>query len=228
MDDSSRAQPPIVSQTEWQAAIDDLRIAEKAHTRAGDALAAARRRLPMVPVDAHHRLRGEEGDVELLDLFAGRRQLIVYHFMFGPDWDEGCDGCSWVTDAMSHPAHLNARGVSFALVSRAPLEKLLAYRQRMGWIMPWYSAADSDFNDAMGATLEGGEHHGLSVFLRDGDDAFRTYYTTDRGIEHLGSHWTYLDMTPFGRKENWENSPPGWPQDDPYQWQRRHDEYTDV
>ncbi len=219
------SQPTVVSDSEWKAALSELLVDEKRHTRAGDALAAKRRRLPMVRVDPSHRLSGEHADVQLIDLFEGRRQLVVYHFMFGADWDAGCDGCSWVTDAMSHPAHLHARDVSLALVSRAPVQKIQDYRRRMGWHVPWYSASNSEFNEAMGATIDGVEHGGLSVFLRDGDEVYRTYYTTGRGIEHLGSHWTFLDLTPFGRQETWEDSPPGWPQTPPYQWQRRHDEY---
>lgn len=126
---------------------------------------------------------------------------------------------------MSHPAHLNARDTSLAIVSRAPLDKLHRYRDRMGWSLPWYSSSGTDFNDDMGVTVDGEEWHGVSVFLRDHDDLHRTYFTGDRGVEHLGSHWTYLDLTPLGRQETWENSPPGWPQSEPYTWQRRHDDY---
>jgi predicted dithiol-disulfide oxidoreductase (DUF899 family) len=227
MADRRDPHPQIVSLDEWNTQLAELLEKEKAHTRAGDALAAQRRRLPMVKIEQECRLRGEVGEVTLAELFDGRPQLIIYHFMYGPDWGAGCDGCSWVADAMTHPAHLRARDTSFALVSRAPLDTLLGYRTRMGWDLPWYSSADSDFNDAMGATVEGEEHHGLSVFMRVDDAVYRTYYTTDRGIEHLGSHWTYLDLTPFGRQEFWEDSPDGWPQSEPYAWQRRHDEYED-
>lgn len=225
MTETSAALPPVVDHETWEAAIASLRADEKAHTRRGDALAAARRRLPMVPVRADYSLVGADGPVQLLELFEGRSQLIVYHFMFGADWDAGCDGCSWVTDAMSHPAHLHARDVTMVLVSNAPIDKLLAYRERMGWIMPWFSSHESSFNADMGASVDGEEHHGLSVFLRDGDSVYRTYFTTDRGIEHFGSHWTYLDVTPYGRRERWEDSPPGWPQVDAYTLDRRHDEY---
>lgn len=221
----SPALPPVVDVAEWEAAIVEIRAEEKAHTRRGDALAAARRRLPMVRVRTDYRLTGEHGPIDFLELFDDRSQLVVYHFMFGADWDEGCDGCSWVTDAMSHPAHLHARDVSIVLVSNAPIEKLLAYRERMGWNLPWFSSYGSSFNPDMGASVHGEEHHGLSVFLRSGDSAYRTYFTTDRGVEHFGSHWTYLDVTPYGRRENWEDSPAGWPQSEPYTWQRRHDEY---
>jgi predicted dithiol-disulfide oxidoreductase (DUF899 family) len=218
--------PGIVTPDEWRAEIDKLRIREKELTRAHDTVNALRRRLPMVKIDKHYEFEGEEGKVTLLDLFSGRRQLIVYHFMFGPDWDAGCPGCSWVTDAMSHPAHLHARDTSLVLISRAPLEKLLAYRERMGWYLPWYSSLGSDFNFDTGATDDDGEHHVASVFLRDGDDIYRTYYTDRRGVEYLGSHWTYLDLTPYGRQESWEDSPEGWPQSDKFGTQR-HDEYDD-
>ena len=227
------AHPPIVSADEWAARLAELRVEEKALTRRIDALNAERRRLPMTPVRNDYLFVGE-GSVgkgserTLLDLFDGRRQLIVYHFMFGPDWDAGCDGCSWVVDAMSHPAHLHACDVSLVLASRASQDRLLAYRDRMGWDLPWYTAT-RDFNVDMGATLvtdDGDqEDHGVSVFLRIGDDVYRSYHTGDRGVEHLGSHWTYLDLVPFGRQELWEDSPEGWPQSATYEWHRRHDEY---
>ncbi len=216
--------PPVSDLQHWQAALAELRAREKALTHAQDAVNAMRRRLPMVKIEKTYRLEGEQGAVTLLDLFDGRPQLIVYHFMFGPDWEAGCEGCSWVTDAMSHPAHLHARDTSLALVSRAPLQKLLDYRERMGWHLPWYSSLGSDFNYDFNATNEEGENHVVSVFLRDGESVYRTYYTDRRGVEHLGSHWTYLDLTPYGRQEPWEDSPPGWPKGDKY-WTCRHDEY---
>lgn len=217
--------PPVATPAEWEEALAALRAKEKAHTRDGDAISAERRRLPMVHIEQSYRLRGPDGSVELLDVFEGRRQLIVYHFMFGPDAEAGCEGCSWVVDAMSHPAHLAARDTTLALVSRAELDELERYRERMGWNLPWYSSFGSDFNEDMGATIDGEEHHGVSVFIRDGAEIYRTYYTGDRGVEHLGSHWTYLDLTPFGRQESWEDSPPGRPQQAPYVATRRHDEY---
>jgi predicted dithiol-disulfide oxidoreductase (DUF899 family) len=174
---------------------------------------------------------GPEGKASLLDLFDGRRQLLLYHFMFGPGapgWpDAGCDGCSMVVDNMTHPAHLNARDISLVLVSIAPLEKIEAYKRRMGWHLPWYSSAGSDFNVDFGVTRDGSEWFGLSVFLRDGDDIYRTYFIDRRGVEALGASWTLLDLTPFGRQEQWENSPKGWPQGPPYDWWRRHDEYQE-
>lgn len=219
--------PEIVTPETWKAALDQLRIKEKALTRAQDALNAERRRLPMVRIDKDYAFNGETGAASLLDLFQGRRQLIVYHFMFAPQWSQGCPGCSWVVEAMPHPAHLNARNTSLVLVSRAPLEKLEDYKQRMGWDLPWYSSQGSDFNVDFGVTTDKGEKHGVSILLRDGDNIYRTYFTGARGVEHLGSHWTYLDLTPWGRQESWEDSPQGWPQTEPYSWLRRHDEYDD-
>ncbi|MFD9901072.1 DUF899 domain-containing protein [Mesorhizobium sp. NPDC059025] len=225
--------PRIVPEQEWLAALRQQIDREKAFTRARDDLNAQRRRLPMVRIDKDYSFAGPSGTVSLDDLFDGRRQLIVYHFMFGPDWQAGCDGCSWVVDAMTHPAHLNARDTSIVLVSRAPLEKLLKYQQRMGWRYPgWYSSFDSDFNLDMGATVADpddptrtSERHGVSVFLRDGGNIHRSYFNGARGVEYLGSLWTYLDLTPYGRQETWEDSPQGWPQTEPYAWNRRHDEY---
>jgi len=225
MTKSTQALPKIVSPDEWRAAINKLLVKEKELTRVRDALSAERRRLPMVKINRDYAFEGKNGKVNLLDLFEGRRQLIVYHFMFAPEWDEGCDGCSWVVDAMSHPAHLHARDTSLVLVSRAPLEKLERYKLRMGWDFPWYSSFGSDFNFDFGVTTSEGERHGVSVLLREGDNVYRTYFTGARGVEYLGSHWTYLDLTPFGRQETWENSPEGWPQTEPYGWMRRHDDY---
>ncbi len=225
MVDESGALPDVVSAEDWRQALDELTAKEKAHTRQGDALSAERRKLPMVKVEDDYVFDGIHGKVTLLDLFGDRSQLIVYHFMFAPDWDEGCPGCSWLVDAMSHPAHLNARDTSLVLVSRARLDRLQDYSERMGWDQTWYSSFDSDFNVDMGATVDGEEHHGLSVFLRDGDDIYRTYHAGARGVEHLGSHWTYLDLTPLGRQEDWEDSPPDRPQSEAYTWWRRHDDY---
>ena len=221
--------PEVVSQTEWQAAHEELLAKEKAAMRANDALAAERRRQPMVRIDKDYVFEGPDGDVSLLDLFEGRRQLIVYHFMFGPGahgWpDAGCPGCSMFVDNLGNIAHLEARDTSFALVSIAPLERIEAYRERMGWDLPWVSSAGSDFNQDFGRTTDRGEMFGLSVFLRDGDSIFRTYFTSWRGVEALGTIWSLLDVTPFGRQEAWEDSPEGRPQSPPYEWWRRHDEY---
>jgi predicted dithiol-disulfide oxidoreductase (DUF899 family) len=227
--------PPVVSAAEWQAARDALLAKEKEATHARDALAAERRRLPMVRIDKDYVFEGPKGKASLLDLFEGRRQLILYHFMFGPNQDQGCDGCSMFLDNVGHPAHLHARDTSFAVVSRAPLAKIEPYRKRMGWTLPWYSSFESDFNVDFGVSPESpqpsvyqdGESFGLSVFFRDGDDVYRTYFTRGRGTEALGSNWTFLDLTPLGRQEDWEDSPEGYPQTPPYQWWRRHDEYEE-
>jgi predicted dithiol-disulfide oxidoreductase (DUF899 family) len=226
---------PVVSQEEWESAREALLAKEKEHTRAGDALAAERRRLPRVRIDKEYVLDGPNGKATLLELFEGRRQLILYHFMFGPNQDAGCDGCSMVLDQVGHLAHLHARDTSFVAVSRAPIAKIEAYRKRMGWEIPWYSSFDSDFNVDFGRSPEtpqvgeyqDGETFGLSVFIREGDDVFRTYFTKWRGVEALGSVWTFLDLTPFGRQEDWEDSPEGYPQTKPYGWWRRHDEYEE-
>src|SRR5206468_12201513 len=188
-----------------------------------DALAAKRRRLPMVEVDKDYVFEGRDGKASLLDLFEGRRQLLLYHFMFGPNQDAGCDGCSIYVDQIGHLAHLHARDTSFALVSRAPLANIEPYRKRMGWTVPWYSSSGSDFNVDFGVTTDEGETFGLSVFLRDGDSVFRTYFTAARGVEALGRNWTFLDLTPLGRQEDWEDSPDDRPQSPRYQWWRRHD-----
>jgi predicted dithiol-disulfide oxidoreductase (DUF899 family) len=221
--------PPIVSQAEWQAAHEELLAKEKAATRAHDALAAERRRQPMVKMEKDYVFEGPNGKTRLLDLFEGRRQLILYHFMFGPGahgWpDAGCDGCSMFADQVGHLAHLHARDTSFALVSIAPISSIERYRKRMGWTMPWFSSAGTNFNRDIGVTTDEGETFGLSVFLRDGADVYRTYFTSGRGVEALGSVWTFLDLTPLGRQEEWEDSPEGWPQTAPYVWWRRHDEY---
>jgi predicted dithiol-disulfide oxidoreductase (DUF899 family) len=216
-----------VSQDEWLTAHEAFLAREKEFTRAQDALNAERRRLPMVKIEKEYVFEGPNGPVSLLDLFEGRHQLLLYHFMFGPDWEAGCEGCSMVVDNMGHPAHLHARDISRVLVSRAPLQKIEAYKARMGWTAPWYSSFGSDFNYDFGVTIEQDETFGLSVFLRDGDSIFRTYFTAGRGVEHLGSNWTYLDLTPLGRQESWEDSPTGWPQTPPYEWWRRHDSYGD-
>jgi predicted dithiol-disulfide oxidoreductase (DUF899 family) len=232
---TTRAQinlPQVVSQTEWEAAREELLAKEKEATRARDALAAERRRLPMVEIDKDYVFEGPEGEATLLHLFEGRRQLILYHFMFAPDvdgWpDAGCEGCSMFVDNVGHLAHLHARDTSFVLVSRAPLAQIEVYRERMGWTIPWFSSSDSDFNVDFGVTTDRGETFGLSVFLRDGDEVYRTYFTSGRGVEALGSNWTLLDLTPLGRQEDWEDSPQGNPQTPRYEWWRRHDEYEDA
>jgi predicted dithiol-disulfide oxidoreductase (DUF899 family) len=225
--------PTVASAAEWEEARDALLAREKEATKERDALAAERRRLPMVRIEKDYVLDGSQEKARLVDLFEGRSQLILYHFMFGPNQEAGCDGCSMFIDQVGHLAHLHARDTSFAIVSRAPIEKIERYRKRMGWEIPWYSSFESDFNVDFGLSPEtpqadvyqDGESFGLSVFIRDGDDVFRTYFTTSRGVEALGSVWTFLDLTPLGRQEEWEDSPTGYLQGKPYAWWRRHDEY---
>ncbi|MEO7725020.1 MAG: DUF899 domain-containing protein [Chthoniobacterales bacterium] len=222
--------PKIVSLAEWSAAREQLFAKEKAATRACDALASERRQLPMVRVEKDYVFEGPAGEAHLLDLFDERRQLLLYHFMFAPEVDgwptAGCPGCSMVVDQIGELAHFHARDTTFVLVSRASLRQIETYRKRMDWDIPWFSSESTDFNTDFGVTTSEGETFGLSVFLRDDEGAiFRTYFTAGRGVEALGSVWTFLDLTPLGRQEDWEDSPEGRPQTPPYQWWRRHDEY---
>jgi predicted dithiol-disulfide oxidoreductase (DUF899 family) len=214
--------PQVVSPEEWRAARDELLVKEKAHMRASDALAAERRRLPMVAFDKDYEFEGPHGRLGLADLFDGRRQLVAYHFMFEPEGTP-CGGCSCYVDNLGHPAHLNARDTTFVLTSRASQQEIDAYKERMGWEVPWFTVASEDFYRDVGIN----KAFGLSVFIRDDDDnVFRSYFTTSRGVETLGPHWTLLDLTPYGRQEEWEDSPDGVPQTPPYQWWRLHDEYV--
>jgi predicted dithiol-disulfide oxidoreductase (DUF899 family) len=196
--------PPVVSRDEWQAARNDLLIKEKAATRARDRLNADRRRLPMVEVTKEYVFEGPDGRATLPDLFEGRMQLVVYHFMFAPEWDAGCRSCSSFLDQIGHLAHLNARGTTFAAVSRAPYAQIVPFKERMGWTVPWYSSAGSDFNVDFEATREDGEYPGISVFLRDEGRVFHTYSTYARGMDGLGSTTSFLDLTALGRQEDWE------------------------
>jgi predicted dithiol-disulfide oxidoreductase (DUF899 family) len=216
--------PPIVTPQEWEAAWQELLVKEKELTRARDALAAQRRRMPRMPVDKDYLFDGPNGPASLFDLFDGRRQLIVYRFFYQPDvegWpDRGCSGCSFYADQVAHLAHLNARDTTMVFVSRAPQERIKRLKKEMGWDIPWYTLTDS-FDADFGVD----EWHGTNVFFRDGDQIFRTYFVNWRGDEAMGTTWAYLDITPFGRQEQWEDSPNGYPQTPPYQWWRRHDEY---
>lgn len=228
-DESAVKFPKIVDDAEWQKARDALLVKEKAATKARDALAAERRRLPMVNVDKEYVFTGPNGKMSLLDLFEGRRQLILYHFMFAPPvdgWpDAGCVGCSMVTDQFGRIEHFHARDTSFCLVSRAPLKNIEKFNKRMGWTYPWYSSDGTTFNEDFGLTTEKNETYGLSVFIHDdNNDVYRTYFTNGRGVEGLNI-WTLLDLTPLGRLEEWEDSPNGGPRTKPYVWWRRHDEY---
>jgi predicted dithiol-disulfide oxidoreductase (DUF899 family) len=216
--------PPVVSPQEWNAAREELLKTEKKLTRARDALAAERRRMPRMAVEKDYRFDGPDGPASLVDLFEGRRQLVVYRFFFEPGvggWPEkGCPGCSFMADQMSHVAHINARDTTLALASRAPQAEIERLKSRMGWDMPWYTITD-DFDTDFGV----GEWHGTNAFYRDGDEVFRTYFVDSRGDEGMGTAWAFLDITALGRQEEWEDSPEGYPQSPPYGWWRRHDEY---
>jgi predicted dithiol-disulfide oxidoreductase (DUF899 family) len=217
--------PPVVSADAWTAARDQMLVKEKAFTHARDALAAERRRMPWMAVEKPYTFEGPKGQVSLPDLFEGRRQLIVYRAFFEPGvfgWpDHACRGCSMVADQVAHLAHLNARDTTLAYVSRAPQADIERLRKRMGWEMiPWYTLTDS-FDKDFGVD----EWHGHNVFFRDGDRIFRTYFINNRGDEAIGTTWSYLDLTPLGRQEVWEDSPKGYPQTPPYKWWNWHDDY---
>ena len=221
--------PSIVSQKEWDAARAKLLAREKEMTRAHDALTAERRRMPWLAVEKTYAFDGPKGKVSLLDLFEGRRQLIIYRAFFEPGvhgWPEhACIGCSLGADQVSNLAHLNARDTTLAYVSRAPQADIARLKGRMGWEhIPWYTITDS-FDADFGVD----EWHGTNAFLR-GDDGriLRTYLVNSRGDEAMGSTWAYLDITALGRQEEWEDSPEGYPQTPPYQWWHRHDEYGDA
>jgi predicted dithiol-disulfide oxidoreductase (DUF899 family) len=215
--------PQVVSPQEWQTARDALLVKEKELTHALDELAAQRRRLPMVALGKPYRFTAPDGaEVGLTDLFDGRRQLVIYHFMLEPGQDWLCAGCSTFTDNLAEhsQAHLGARDTRLILMARAPQEEIEPVRHRMGWTVPWYSSHGSDFHDDL--RVEG---FALSVLLRDGDEVFRTYATTGRGVDRLRLDFNLLDLTPYGRQEAWEDSPDGWPQTPTMQWLRPHDEY---
>src|SRR6266705_537856 len=215
--------PPIVSPEEWEAARQRLLVKEKELTRARDAMAAERRRMPWLAVDKQYAFDGPEGRVSLADLFAGRRQLIVYRAFFEPGvvgWpDHGCYGCSFIADQVAHLAHLNARDTTLVFASRAPQPDITRLKTRMGWAMPWYTVTD-DFDADFGV----GEYHGTNAFIRVGDRVFRTYFINNRGDEAIETTWSYLDITALGRQEEWEDSPEGYPQSPPYAWWNWHDD----
>ena len=212
--------PQIFTDEEWQRSHEDLLAKEKVATRARDALAAERRRQPMTELSAGYEFEGPDGTVRLVDVFEGRRQLILYHFWLPPD-GEPCSGCSMFTDQIGHLAHINARDTTVALVSTAPQPQIEEVKRRMGWSIPWYTPIGDSFQKARGTT----EYFSLDVYLREGERVFLTYATTGRGVEALGSVWTFLDLTPLGRGEEWEDTPPGRPQTPPYGWWRLHDSY---
>jgi predicted dithiol-disulfide oxidoreductase (DUF899 family) len=215
-------EPRVVTKAEWDAAQAELLRTEKAHTRASDALAAQRRRMPMTEVSGDHVLRGPDGERRLRDAFDGRRQLILYSFMFPPG-GEPCGGCSMFADQVGHLAHLHARDTTFAMVSKASVEELEAHRRRMGWPHPWYSlAGDLGLYEELGV----GDGFALNVLLRHGGRVLRSYRTSGRGVEALGSVWSLLDRTPMGRQETWEDAPDWVQQGDPYVWWDLHDQYA--
>ncbi len=225
----------VVSHDEWLKARTALLAKEKEFTKARDALSAARRELPWVKIDKSYVFDGPDGKQSLADLFAGRNQLIVYHFMFMPDSDAGCPHCSrWADNFNSIIVHLNQRDISMVAISRAPYEKLAAYRKRMGWSFRWLSSFSNDFNRDFGVAFTPeevaakrafynfkmqdpfvGEREGVSVFFKDGDEIFRTYSAYARGIDLLSTDYNYLDLVPKGRDEGDRG---------PF-WVKRHDEY---
>jgi predicted dithiol-disulfide oxidoreductase (DUF899 family) len=232
------AMPRIASREEWLAERKQLLAREKELTRQADRASAERRRLPMVKIEKDYVFDRPGGKLGLPDLFDGRRQLIVYHFMFDPEWEQGCPSCTGFVDALGDLTMLGERNTSFVLVSRAPLAKLEAYKARRGWTLPWVSSHGGDFNYDFHVTLDEavapveynfrdrgqlactqgedqvpkGERHGLSVFFRVDEDVFHTYSAYARGTEGLTDAYRLLDTTPYGRQEDWEDSPPGWPQ----------------
>ena len=217
--------PPIVSRREWDAAREQMLVKEKAFTRAGDALAAERRRMPWLVVDKAYVFEGPKGKMRLLDLFEGRHQLIIYRAFFEPGvhgWPEhACIGCSLGADQVGNLAHLHARNTTLAYASRAPQADIARLKARMGWDMPWYTITDS-FDADFGVD----QWHGHNAFIRDGERIFRTYFINSRGDEAMGTVWSYLDMTALGRQEIWEDSPDGYPQERPYKWWNWNDSYV--
>ena len=229
--------PPIASRDQWLTERKVLLTHEKELTKHRDRVNAERRRLPMVKLAKHYAFDGPNGRRSLADLFDGRRQLIVYHFMFDPAWEKGCRGCTGFVNALGDLSMLNERDTSFVLISRAPLAKLEAYKALQGWKVPWLTSFGSDFNYDFHVTLDEhiapveynyrdraeleakhgpnalkGEAHGLSVFFLLGDDVFHTYSTYARGAESLTNAYSLLGITPYGRQEDFEDSPAGWPQ----------------
>jgi predicted dithiol-disulfide oxidoreductase (DUF899 family) len=224
--------PPIVSAPEWDAAWQQLLVKEKELTRARDALTARRRRMPWLAVEKHYEFDGPEGKASLLDLFGGRRQLLVYRAFFQPGvhgWpDQACIGCSLMADHVPNLAHLNARDTTFVYASPAPQADIERVKARMGWEhIPWYTIlprVDGAFDKDFGVD----EWHGTNAFIRDGDDnIYRTYFINNRGDEAFVNTWSLLDMTALGRQEQWEDSPDGYPQTPVAQWWRWHDQYAD-
>lgn len=211
MNAESSSQPPIVDRAAFEAGITALRVREKAHVREGDAIAAARRRLPMVEVDATLELTGPDGPTTLLNAFEDRRQLLAYYFMWhaGHPAPEQCEGCTWVTAQVTELSYLHSRDITYAVFAQGPYPESARYREFMGWEVPWYSALPS--LDALLVGRHAGMMH-IVCYLRDGDRVFETYWTTLRGVEAMDYSYALMDLTVYGRQEPWEDSPPGWPQ----------------
>jgi len=216
----------VTSREEWLEARKRLLAKEKEATRIRDELRAERQALPIVEVEKYYVFEGPDGEVSLLDMFEGRRQLIVQHFMFDPEWENGCPSCTYFSQDLGHLPHLHEKDTSFAVISRAPLQKIEAYKRKKGWTFPWYSSFGSDFNYDFHVTMDEsvtpaeynyrsaaehrqagmpwyteGEQPGVSVFLREGERVFHTYSAFARGSEHLVSTAMFLDLTPLGRQE---------------------------
>jgi len=208
---STPGMPEVVDRATFQADLDELRTREKAHTREGDAIAAARRRLPMVEVDPAIPLAGPDGPVTLLEAFEGRRQLIAYYFMWqaGQPAARQCEGCTFYNGQIGELSSLHSRDVTYATFCLGPYQQSVRYRDFMGWDMPWYSAQDSA--DRLLSGRQAGLFH-LVCYLRDGGRVFETYWTTRRGVEAMDYSYALMDLTVYGRQESWEDSPPGWPQ----------------
>ncbi len=226
MNDSTRNEsgaPKIVDRSTFQGELDALRSREKAHTRESDAIAAARRRLSMVEVDGATPLIGERGAVTLLDAFEGRRLLIAYYFMWhdGRPAPEQCEGCTFFTTQVRELSHIHSRDVTYATFCQGPYDESVRYRDFMGWKMPWYSAEDS--LDTLLVGRRAGMMH-IVCYLRRGSDVFETYWTTMRGVEATDNSYRLLDLTVYGRQEEWEDSPAGWPQEwSEGKWRMRSD-----
>jgi predicted dithiol-disulfide oxidoreductase (DUF899 family) len=204
------AVPVVADRATFQSELDALRVREKAHTREGDAIAAGRRRLPMVEVDSTIELIGAHGPVTLLDVFEGRRQLIAYYFMWyaGKPPPDQCEGCTLYNGHVRELSYLHSRDVTYATFCQGPYEESVRYRDFMGWDAPWYSVDDS-VNALLGGRKVNRFY--LVSYLRQGDSVFETYWTTGRGVETMGNGYTLLDLTVYGRQETWEDSPVGWP-----------------
>ncbi len=202
--------PAVVDRGIFQAELDALRVREKAHTREGDAIAAARRRLPMVEVDGTTPLIGESGALTLLDAFEGRRLLIAYYFMWhtGHPAPKQCEGCTFFTSQVRERSYIHSRDVTYATLCQGPYEESVRYRDFMGWELSWYSAQDSLDTLLVGRRV--GMFH-LVCYLRQGSGVFETYWTNGRGVEAMDNSYGLLDLTVYGRQESWEDSPAGWP-----------------